>query len=61
MRTDWTAQGTLPSALWWPKWEGNSERGDIYILQLGHFGIQQKLMQNCKEAMCQNCQLLSPV
>ena len=31
MRT-WIAQGTLFSALWWPKWEGNpKKRGYVYI------------------------------
>ena len=32
MRTYCIAQGTLLSALWWPKWEGNpKKRGYIYI------------------------------
>ena len=31
MRTDCMAQGTLLSALWWPKWEGNPKRGGICI------------------------------
>ena len=26
MRTDCIAQGTLLSALWWPKWEGNPKK-----------------------------------
>ena len=30
MRTDCIAQGTLLSALWWPKWEGNPKKG-LYI------------------------------
>ena len=32
MRTYWLSQGTLLSALRWPKWEGNlKKRGDICI------------------------------
>ena len=31
MRTYCIAQGTLLNALWWSKWEGNPERGDICI------------------------------
>ena len=32
MRTDCIAQGTLLSALWGPKWEGNpKKRGYMYI------------------------------
>ena len=30
MRTYCMAQGTLLSALWWPKWEGMQKRGYIY-------------------------------
>ena len=31
MRTYCIALGTLLNALWWPKWEGNPETGDICV------------------------------
>ena len=31
MRPYCKAQGTLLSALWWPKWEGNTKKWDICI------------------------------
>ena len=35
MRTNWMAQGTLLSVLWWPKWEGISKRGDMFMHSYG--------------------------
>ena len=41
MRTGWRAQGTLFSALWWPKWEGNLKEDGIYVYeQLMHFAVR---------------------
>ena len=53
MRTYYAAQGTLPSALRRPKWDGNSKkRAYVYTLihsvNLIHFAIQQKVTQHCK-------------
>ena len=31
MRTDFRAQGTLPSALRWPQWERNSKKRYMYL------------------------------
>ena len=51
LRTYCIAQGTLPSALWRPKWEGNSKKGIYVYLRLIHFAPQQKLTQHCKATM----------
>ena len=53
MRTSCIAQGTLLSALWWPKWEEikkkqkTKNRLCVYIWLI-HFVVQQKLTQHCK-------------
>ena len=52
MRIYCTAQGTLLSTLWWPKWEGNPKKG-IYIHIADHFALQQKPIQHCKVTILQ--------
>ena len=48
------AQGTLLSALWWPKWEGNPKKEGMYVhVWLIHFAVQQKLIQHCKAIFLQ--------
>ena len=54
MRIYCIAQGTLFSALWWPKWEGNPKRGYVYVHgYLVHFAVQQKLTQHGKTTIFQ--------
>ena len=49
MRTYSIAQGTLLSALWWPKWEGNPKERRLYVhVWLSHVAVQQKLAQHHK-------------
>ena len=44
LRTYCIAKGTLLSALWWPKWEGNPKKEEIYVyIWLIHFAVQQRL------------------
>lgn len=31
MEAYYMAPGTLLSALWWPKWEGNPKRRELYV------------------------------
>jgi len=47
-----TAQGTLPSTLWWPKWEESpkKERMHVYVWLIC-FAVQQKPPPRCKAAM----------
>ena len=48
------AQGTLLSALWWPKWGGNpKKRGDMCICGVITFAVQQTLTQHCKATILQ--------
>ena len=57
MRTYCTAQGTLLSALWWPKWEGNPEkRGYMYtyswftlLYSINYHNIVKQLYANKKK------------
>ena len=53
MRT-YRSQGTLLSALWWPKWEGNQKRGSlsiylsIYLSIAGSLSVQfSSVAQSC--------------
>ena len=56
MITHYIAQGTLPNALQWPKWEGNPKKEGMHVLiylELIHFAIEQKLTLQCKATMLQ--------
>ena len=44
LRTYCIAQATLLGALWRTNWEGNRNKGEIYVyVWLIHFAVQQKL------------------
>ena len=43
MRTDRLTRGTLLSAMWCPKWEGNPKKGIYVYIQLIYHTVQQKL------------------
>ena len=57
MRTYCIAHITLLSALWRPKWEEYSKRGDIckyiYVNKI-HFAVHQKLTEHCKATTVQD-------
>ena len=54
MRPQSTAQGTLLSALWWPKWEGNPKKEGICVyVWLIHFVGEQKITQHSKATILQ--------
>ena len=53
MRTNCIAQETLFSALWWPKWEGNTLKEGIYVYTCGWFTLlySKNEYKHCKAFM----------
>ena len=48
MSTYFTAQGTLLSALWWPKWEGNLKKSGYMYMYDGFTLLHQQNLAHCK-------------
>lgn len=50
MEAYYMAPGTLLSALWWPQWEGNPKRRELYVnIWLTHFAVQHETQINVKQ------------